>query len=126
MKPKLIINLQRKLLLAVLLLAVSASWMYAQTRKITLDAVNQSVAQVLKQIEQKSGFTFFYKDNVVDLNRKVSVSAKDEDILSVLGKVFAGTPVTAAISGDKTISLSKAVNGFVFTMNDAMSENVNN
>ena len=108
MKPKLIINLQRKLLLAVLLLAVSASWMYAQTRKITLDADNQSVAQVLKQIEQKSGFTFFYKDNVVDLNRKVSVSAKDEDILSVLGKVFAGTPVTAAISGDKTISLSKA------------------
>ena len=104
MKPKLIINLQRKLLLAVLLLAVSASWMYAQTRKITLDAVNQSVAQVLKQIEQKSGFTFFYKDNVVDLNRKVSVSAKDEDILSVLGKVFAGTPVTAAISGDQPVN----------------------
>ena len=108
MKPKLIINLQRKLLLAVLLLAVSATWMSGQTRKITLDADNQSVAQVLKQIEQKSGFTFFYKDDVVDLNRKVSVSAKDEDILSVLGKVFAGTPVSATISGDKTISLARS------------------
>ena len=108
MKPKLIFNLQRKLFLAVLLLVVSSAGVLAQTRKISLDVTNQSVAQILKQIEQKSGFTFFYKDDVVDLTRKVSVSAKDEDILSVLGKVFAGTPVTASISGEKTISLSKA------------------
>ena len=110
MKRKLFINLQRKLLLAVLLLAVSASWMQAQTRRISLDADNQSVAQILKQIEQKSGFTFFYKDNAVDLNRKVSVSVKDEDVLSVLGKIFAGTPVSATISGDKTITLSQKDN----------------
>ena len=79
---------------------------HAQTRNITIDASKVPVAQVLKQIENQSGYTFFYKDTEIDVKRIVSVSAKNEDVLSVLKKVFAGTSVEASIIGQKNISLT--------------------
>lgn len=81
-------------LLALLLLP---SALMAQTREISLNVKNQSVGQVLKEIEQKSGFTFIYKDNAVDTKRKVSVSATNEDVLDVLKKIFSGTATEAEI-----------------------------
>ena len=95
-----------RLLLIAALLACTCGLLQAQTRSITLNASNQPVAQVLKQIENQSGYAFFYKDTEIDVNRVVSVSAKDEDILSVLKKVFAGTGVEASIVGEKNISLT--------------------
>lgn len=79
---------------------------FAQTRNISIEASNASVGQVLKQIEGQSGYTFFYKDTEIDVNRIVSVSATNEDVLSILKKVFDGTSVEAAIIGEKNISLS--------------------
>ena len=106
MKVKSNIIQKLRLLLIAALLACTCGLVHAQTRSITLNASNQPVAQVLKQIESQSGYTFFYKDTEIDVNRNVSVSAKDEDILSVLRKVFAGTAVEASIVGQKNISLT--------------------
>jgi len=82
------------ILMLLLLLPLALT---AQTRKISIDAKNQTVAQVMKEIEQKSGFTFIYKDDAVDTRRKVSVSASNEDVLDILKKVFAGTATEAEI-----------------------------
>ena len=71
--------------------------LHAQTRKISIQVDNQTVAQVMKLIEQKSGFTFVYKDDVVDTSRKVSISASNEDVLDILKQVFAGTETEATI-----------------------------
>jgi len=81
-------------LLALLLLPFVVD---AQTRKISISASNQTVAQVMRQIEQKSGYKFIYRDDAVDTSRKVSVSATDEDVLDILKKVFEGTPTKASI-----------------------------
>ena len=87
----------RIILLYVLLELLLPFTLQAQSRKISLQVDNQTVAQVMKMIEQKSGFTFIYKDDVVDISRKVSIHATNEDVLDVLKKVFAGTTTEATI-----------------------------
>ena len=96
--------------LCVLFLACSLSLTYAadtyaQKTKISIDASNQTVETVLKQIKAKTGFDFFFNNKHVDLNRRVSVSANQGNVFEVLKKVFAGTNVTYSVL-DKKIILS--------------------
>ena len=99
--------MRAKVLTILLLLLLLPSVLQAQTRKISINAKNQTVAQVMKEIEQKSGFTFLYKDDAVDTKRRVSVSATDEDVLEILKKVFAGTSTEAEIV-NRNINLVKS------------------
>ncbi len=66
---------------------------YAQTERLTLSADNVSVRNVLNQIESRSNYTFFYNNRLIDVNRKVSISVSDVDILKILDSVFTGTNV---------------------------------
>ena len=106
MKPKTILTRLSGLFLVILLSLLLSPTLQGQTRKISIQADNQTVAQVMKMIEQKSGFTFIYKDDVVDVSRKVSVSATDEDVLEILKKVFAGTETEASIV-NRNINLTR-------------------
>ena len=69
----------------------------AQTRTVSVKADGQKVADVLKIIEQQSGFTFFYNDAAFDKNRRISIDAQNKDVLAVLEEVFRGTDVRASI-----------------------------
>ena len=69
----------------------------AQTRTVSVKADGQKVADVLKIIEQQSGFTFFYNDAAFDKNRRISIDAQNKDVLAVLEEVFHGTDVRASI-----------------------------
>ena len=55
---------------------ISAST-YAQDYKVSINKQNSSIIEILKEIEKNSEFTFFFNDNHVNVNRKVSVKAKD-------------------------------------------------
>ena len=63
---------------------------YAQT-KVNLELNNTTVETVLETIEQKTDFRFIYKLNDIDLNRVISIKAKNETIDVVLDKIFKGT-----------------------------------
>ena len=106
MKPKTILTRLSGLFLVLSLSLLLSPTLLGQTRKISIQADNQTVAQVMKMIEQKSGFTFIFKDDVVDVSRKVSVSATDEDVLDILKKVFAGTETEASIV-NRNINLTR-------------------
>ncbi len=69
---------------------VSAST-YAQEYKVTVNKKNSSIIEVLREIERNSEFTFFFNDNRVNVNKKVSVKAKDATLEEVLAQVFEGT-----------------------------------
>jgi hypothetical protein len=86
-KPKILTGC----LLFLCLLAFSAS-SAAQTRTISIQAENQTVASVLKTIEQQSGYTFFYNDAAFDKSRRISISASGKDVLDVVREVFRGSP----------------------------------
>ena len=91
-KPKILTGC----LLFLCLLAFSAS-SAAQTRTISIQAENQTVASVLKTIEQQSGYTFFYNDAAFDKSRRISISASGKDVLDVVREVFRGTDISASI-----------------------------
>lgn len=90
--------------LACLMLTLSA---IAQTRAITVHATNRPISEVLKTIEKKSGYEFFYNDAAFDRNRKVSVNAEETDVLKILETIFSGTGVQASIVKNNIVLTNK-------------------
>lgn len=84
---------------------VQAVESYAQNARISLKVEEETVADVLKEIEETSEFDFFYNNTQIDLNRRVSISAQNSNIFTVLDEVFAGTEVRYTVL-DKKIILS--------------------
>lgn len=84
---------------------VQAVESYAQNARISLKVEEETVADVLKEIEEASEFDFFYNNTQIDLNRRVSVSAQNSDIFTILEDMFAGTKVRYTVL-DKKIILS--------------------
>ena len=72
------------------LLAASS---YSQMTRITIKAEDTRVEDILNQIENKSEFFFLFNQKLIDLNRKVSIDAKEEKISDILDELFAGTDV---------------------------------
>lgn len=92
-------KVKRQLVLALAISLVCAMPMstFAQVLKISLKKSNVSIEAVLQELEKQSGYTFFYNDNQVKLNKKVSVNATDAPIEEVLSQVFKGSEYTYKI-----------------------------
>ena len=80
------------LFLVVGLMQVSAS-VYSQSTKLTLEMRNKKVVEVLDEIERQSEFRFAYSSELIDMNRKVSVTLSEKKIDETLNVLFDGTGV---------------------------------
>lgn len=76
---------------------------HAQNTRLSLNVEEETVANILHQIENASDFDFFYNNSHVDLNRRVSVSAQNSDIFAILNEVFEGTGVHYTVLEKKII-----------------------
>ncbi|MGM9811860.1 MAG: TonB-dependent receptor [Muribaculaceae bacterium] len=72
----------------MLLLLSCFQVVYAQKARITLNLNQVTVKKALVAIEKKCDYTFLYNDADIDVNRKVSVNAKNEELSSVLHKIL--------------------------------------
>lgn len=81
---------------------------YAQNARLSLNVEEETVANVLRQIEDASDFDFFYNNSHVDLDRRVSITAHNSDIFTILNEVFEGTEVHYTVL-DKKIILSTEI-----------------
>lgn len=90
-----------------LALAFAATPVFAQNQKlITLKVSNIPITSVIRQIEQQSGYTFFYNNKDVNITRNVSLSLNGSDIGTALNELFRGTGITWSID-DKHVILKK-------------------
>jgi TonB-linked SusC/RagA family outer membrane protein len=97
----------RKLLfLAGMIFFLAMSDGYAQSTTLSINFKNKTIREVFDEIENQSGFTFFYYDNVLDIKRKVNINIKNQSIETVLEHLFSGTDNTWVIS-DRQILISK-------------------
>jgi TonB-dependent starch-binding outer membrane protein SusC len=78
---------------------------YSQVTKLNLKMQNNTIKEVLAQVEEQSEFYFLYNSKLVDVERKVDVSGKDMNITEVLNQMFAQSGVTYNIV-DRQIVLS--------------------
>lgn len=78
---------------------------YSQSTILSLRLKDKSIKEVLHEIEESSEFIFIYED-ALDLNKKVSINAKSENIRIILDRLFASTDIQYMIS-DRQIAISK-------------------
>ncbi len=87
------------------LMQVSAS-VYSQATKFSFNFQNKQVIDVLKEIEEKSDFRFFYQREQVDVTRKVNLVVTDRSVESVLDELFKGQGISYRVMNDNLIIIS--------------------
>ncbi|WP_280750587.1 MULTISPECIES: TonB-dependent receptor [unclassified Parabacteroides] len=78
----------------ILFVFQSAATSYAQSTRIDLDVKQSTLKQLFKEIESKTDFTFFYNDEVIDLDRVVDVHARKETVENILNRVLTNCTFT--------------------------------
>jgi TonB-linked SusC/RagA family outer membrane protein len=74
--------------------------------QLSISATNTEIKNILRQIEEKSNYTFFYSDNFLDLNQKATIQTKDETIENILNTLFRNTNIDYRINNTQ-IALSE-------------------
>jgi TonB-linked SusC/RagA family outer membrane protein len=90
-------------LMLALILQTFANEAYSQKTKLSLDYTNTRLEVVLDEIEDLTEFFFLANEKLVDLNRSISLSAKNKKIDEILDELFAGTDVVYTITDRKII-----------------------
>lgn len=90
-------------LILVSILQVFANDTYSQKTILTLDVSNKKLVEAMDDIEQLSEFYFLYNEKLINTERIVSISAKDQKIDVILDNLFASTDVEFTITDRKII-----------------------
>lgn len=94
------------LLILISLATASAKTSYSQTARFTLNLEDVTIKQLFENIEGSSEFIFVYYDNIIDLNKEISVKANNETAEEILEKVFKSSENTFKIF-DRQIVIAK-------------------
>ena len=86
------------LLLGVLLFGFTVS---AQSQKVSLDFKNERVEKVLASIKSQTGMSLVFSDQLVDVNRKVTMQLKDVTLKEALTRLLSGINLTFEIRNNK-------------------------
>ena len=92
------------LLLGVLLFGFTVS---AQSQKGSLDFKNESVEKVLASIKSQTGMSLVFSDQLVDVNRKVTMQLKDVTLKEALTRLLSGINLTFEIRNNKIYFIEK-------------------
>lgn len=92
------------LLLGVLLFGFTVS---AQSQKVSLDFKNERVEKVLASIKSQTGMSLVFSDQLVDVNRKVTMQLKDVTLKEALTRLLSGINLTFEIRNNKSILLRR-------------------
>lgn len=98
--------------ISVILLVIGIGQIYAadsysQSTRLNLDFRATELSEVLKSIEAQSEFYFLYNVKLLDVNRQVNLHARNELIMTILDRLFAGTDITYTIIDRKIILAPK-------------------
>jgi len=78
-------------------------------QKISLSKSNATLQSVFREIKAQSGFNFIYTDDILQKSKRVNISAKNEEIESVLKKLFDGQPLDYQIDSKTVIVKEKEI-----------------
>ena len=76
------------ILLLFAVLAASAGTSYSQTARINLKMKDATLVDVFREIERTSEFGFFFKNEELDLNKRVSIDLKNATIDEILKRIL--------------------------------------
>ena len=80
-------------MLAIVCLMIPSVEGYAQTKRVTLEARDLPVNEVLRMLGKEYGKEFFFSDTQVDMQQRVSVSLDNVTLDEALQQIFPGKEV---------------------------------
>ncbi|WP_410525560.1 carboxypeptidase-like regulatory domain-containing protein, partial [Phocaeicola sp. RTP21198st1_B8_RTP21198_201120] len=78
-------------------------FMLLQSTNVTLNLTNVSLETLFKTLERKSNYVFFFKENVLQENEKVTVKAQNESVVSILNRILPPRQLTYTVKGRQVI-----------------------
>ena len=84
---------------------------YSQDTKLSLSVANTSIKQVLTEIEENSEFYFVYNNNLVNVERKVSIDVNKWKISKILDAIFENDEVVFSLLDRQIIISPKSMAG---------------
>lgn len=105
--PKILLFIMRMMffLFVIGVMQLHAVDSYAQKTPLTIRENKIELGELLKQIEKQTDFYFFYSNNQIDKQMKVSVDVKDKTIYDILDIVLNDTNIAYQVN-NKAIILS--------------------
>ncbi len=99
---------KRRLLtfLCLLLTSLLFSEVFAQQEVISINQKDKPLSEVLKEIENQSGYSILVRKNDIDTNMKVSISVDKKSVEEILKLLFKGKDISYVING-KSITIYK-------------------
>lgn len=92
------------LLVGALLLGLSMS---AWAQKVSLNFKNAKVETVLSSIKKQTGMNFVYSDQLLDVNRNISITMKNVELSKALDRLVADTNVSYEIRNKRIYFVDK-------------------
>lgn len=90
------------LFIGIGLSSVYAHNSYGQT-KIDIDVNGLTYEEFFKEIQTKSEYIFFYKDDVLDTDKKIWLKLKNAKLSAILNKAFSNTDLNYKIEGKQVV-----------------------
>jgi len=90
----------------ILNLQMSAS-VWSQTTTMSIKLKNSTLQELFTKIEKGSEYRFFYNNDEVDVNQRISVDAEDKTIGTILETVLKGLPYSFKESENKLIVIER-------------------
>ena len=95
-------------LIIMTVLQVSATSIFSQGKNISVDMQNVTVRDVIIEIETQGDMSFFYNDDLTELDSQVSVSFQDKPIKDVLEDALTQADMTYEVIKDNFVVLIAA------------------
>ncbi|WP_217868793.1 TonB-dependent receptor [Arenibacter amylolyticus] len=96
------------LLISLGLCSVYANPSYSQV-KIDINVEKVSLKELIKEIQDNSEYIFFYKDEVLNEEKLISLNFKNSELTTILNKAFFNTDISYEIDG-RQVTIHKKQN----------------
>ncbi len=93
-------------LLFFLLFHATAVTIHGQDKSINVKMKDVIVRDVLKEIENKTAYRFFFSDNFSDIYKKVDINIETNDLSELLSNVFKNTTITYRILDNNMVVIT--------------------
>jgi TonB-linked SusC/RagA family outer membrane protein len=103
---KLILKMKLSILILLGFLTQVSASVYSQATKFSFVIESKQVVDVLKTIEAKSDFRFFYQREQVDVTRMVNLNVTDKSVEEILSELFKDQEIRYKVLQNNLILLS--------------------
>ncbi len=93
------------ILILALTFHVSATG-YSQNTRLSLNLRNSSMKEILRQIEEQTGYRFIYNNEAINLDRKINLIIDSKKVEDVLDELFKDEGISYSVTANNLILIS--------------------